>query len=80
MDYSAAEQFGLGMFALVSTAGMLLLYFIPALIGYIRHRRHNHAILVLNLLTGWTFIGWVGALIWAMVGPNRGPAPEPAAR
>ena len=25
------------------------------------------AIFALNLLTGWTFIGWVAALIWAMV-------------
>jgi len=24
------------------------------------------AILVLNLLLGWTFLGWVGALIWSL--------------
>jgi hypothetical protein len=30
-------------------------------------RKHNNegAIFVLNLLLGWTFLGWVIALIWA---------------
>jgi hypothetical protein len=36
-------------------------------------RRHRNlaAIVVLNLLLGWTFLGWVGALIWAIIRPRQ---------
>jgi hypothetical protein len=40
------------------------LYFIPAVAG---HKKQNAgAILALNLFLGWTVIGWVVALVWAM--------------
>jgi hypothetical protein len=43
---------------------LLALYFLPALSAYSRHHRNREAILVLNLLTGWTVIGWVIAAVW----------------
>jgi hypothetical protein len=42
----------------------LLLYFLPSIIG--RDRRNAGAIFLVNLLTGWSVIGWVVALIWAL--------------
>ena len=42
----------------------LLIYFIPAIVG--RNKRNANAIFVLNLLLGWTLLGWVAALVWAM--------------
>lgn len=41
----------------------ILIYFLPSVIAH-RHRNAN-AILALNLFLGWTFIGWVAALVWA---------------
>jgi hypothetical protein len=41
----------------------ILLYFLPALIG--RHKTDAMGIFIVNLLFGWTVIGWVIALIWA---------------
>ena len=41
------------------------LYFLPTIIG--RHKRNMKALLALNLLLGWTFLGWIGALIWALL-------------
>jgi uncharacterized membrane protein YqaE (UPF0057 family) len=41
----------------------LFVYFLPAIIG--GSKRNGGAIFVLNLFLGWTFIGWVVALIWA---------------
>ena len=38
-------------------------YFFPTLIG--RKKKTLTAIIVLNLLTGWTVIGWIVALVWA---------------
>ncbi len=47
---------------------MLLLfgfvYFIPSIVA--RGKCRSDAICVLNIFLGWTMIGWVGALIWAM--------------
>jgi Superinfection immunity protein len=43
----------------------LAIYFLPALVG--RHKRNALAIFALNLLLGWTLLGWVGALVWALI-------------
>ena len=44
----------------------LILYFIPSLIALFRMRKNTGAIFALNLFLGWTFIGWVFALVWAL--------------
>jgi hypothetical protein len=49
----------------------LTLYFLPALIAAIRRAQHGLAIGLLNLLLGWTVIGWLAALIWAVVEQPR---------
>jgi Superinfection immunity protein len=43
-----------------------VLYFLPAIIAFARSKRDAVSILVLNLLLGWTMIGWVIALVWAL--------------
>jgi len=43
-----------------------VLYFLPAIIAFARSKRDSASILILNLLLGWTAIGWVIALIWAV--------------
>ena len=53
---------------------VVLLYFIPAIVG--KDKRNAGAILVLNLLLGWTLVGWVVALVWAMTAEE--PAPTTA--
>lgn len=42
----------------------LPLYFLPSILG--RKKRNHVAIFAVNLLAGWTFIGWLAALIWAL--------------
>lgn len=41
------------------------LYFLPVIIAAIRNMRHAVAISVLTVVAGWTFVGWVVALVWA---------------
>ena len=41
----------------------LVVYFIPSYVG--RNKRNHTSIILLNLFLGWTFIGWVVALVWA---------------
>jgi hypothetical protein len=43
-----------------------ILYFLPAIIAFGRSKRDAGSILVLNFFLGWTAIGWVIALVWAL--------------
>ena len=42
-------------------------YFLPTIVAGIRNKKNRAAICVLNILAGWTIIGWVGAIVWACV-------------
>lgn len=42
------------------------LYFVPWIVAASRKHNNSGAIAVLNIFLGWTFIGWVAALVWAM--------------
>lgn len=42
------------------------IYFIPFLAAKARHHNNAAAIGALNLFLGWTFIGWVVALVWSL--------------
>ena len=40
-------------------------YWVPTLATNSNRHRNRAAIGMLNLFLGWTFIGWVAALLWA---------------
>lgn len=62
MPASAPESAGIGAgFVLF----LLAVYFLPAIIAGGRHHHNSTAIFVLNMLLGWTLLGWVIALVWA---------------
>ena len=44
---------------------VLALYLIPVLVAYNRQHPNAWAILILNLLLGWTVLGWIVSLVWA---------------
>jgi Superinfection immunity protein len=52
----------------------LLIYFLPTFIAWMRGHQNTFAIVVLNILAGWTFIGWVAALVWACTTVQREPS------
>ena len=43
-----------------------LFYFLPTIVGVARSKRDLLSIVLLNLFLGWTLIGWVVALVWAL--------------
>lgn len=53
---------------------VILGYFVPTVVAVRRRHPQIVAIVVLNLFLGWTFLGWLGALIWALV--KNVPAPK----
>jgi hypothetical protein len=55
------------------------LYFIPSIIAAVRHCRTTVWVFAINVLAGWTVVGWVVALGVA-AGSQRGDRPPPEAR
>jgi hypothetical protein len=53
------------LLALAFTLAGLFIYLLPAFVAWRRGHRQTAAIVVLNVLLGWTAIGWVLALVWA---------------
>ena len=49
-------------FGLVSLA----LYFLPTIIVLARRKKNVLGPILVNVLLGWTVIGWIVALIWAL--------------
>ena len=43
-----------------------VMYFLPSLIALARSKRDIAGIVLLNFFLGWTMIGWVIALVWAV--------------
>ncbi len=67
---------GIGIPLVGELSGILLvivafLYFLPSLISDWRGHDSKFAIFLVNLLFGWTFIGWFIALIFAFTGRSR---------
>lgn len=54
-------EINLGVFLFIA-----ITYFLPSIIAEFRKHVSFKAILALNLLAGWTFIGWVVAIVWAL--------------
>lgn len=51
-------------------------YLLPAIICEIRGTRHGWSILAINLFLGWTVLGWIAALIWAITEAPQSPDPQ----
>ena len=43
----------------------IFLYFLPGTIAVARSHKHTAAVILVNVLFGWTFLGWAIALIWS---------------
>ena len=56
----------LGMFFFPFFGFGFVMYFLPSIVALARNKRDVLAILLLNFLLGWTLIGWIVALIWAL--------------
>lgn len=53
-----------------------VLYFLPSIVGW--SKPNVNGIILLNFFLGWTLIGWVVAMVWAV---SDAPAPiAPAAQ
>ncbi|MEN0652416.1 MULTISPECIES: type VI secretion system-associated protein TagO [Hyphobacterium] len=57
---------------------LLCLYLLPAIVASARRHHNAGAIFLLNLLLGWTFLGWVIALVWSATATRYYAPPAPS--
>ncbi len=43
-----------------------VLYFLPTIVANLTNKGNTAAIAMLNLLLGWTVVGWIVCLVWAL--------------
>jgi hypothetical protein len=57
---------GLGGFLLFLIGLGILAYFIPTVIAVMRKHSQTVPIVAVNVLLGWSFLGWIVALVWSL--------------
>ncbi len=55
------------IFGLIIIICLVLIYFLPTILANKRNHKNVPAIFVINFFLGWTLIGWVVALAWAVM-------------
>jgi hypothetical protein len=68
---SDAGLSGVSIGTIVVLVGALFLYLVPAIIAASRAHHQAAAIVVLNIVLGWTALGWIGALVWSLTAVQR---------
>jgi len=66
-----ASNFSVGLMTLAFLFFFVALYFVPMGVAIARKHRNTGAIVALNLFLGWTMVGWVLALVWALMVPHK---------
>ena len=66
-----SQDIGYAVFALSLLLVGAILYFLPFLIARTVKHDKLHAVFLLNFFLGWTLLGWIAALIWAVAAPRR---------
>jgi hypothetical protein len=69
------ESLGTTISSLIFLVVMVGLYFVPSIVAHKMKRRQVLPIFVLNLCLGWTILGWVAALVWALIEEKPPVAP-----
>jgi hypothetical protein len=46
----------------------LALYLLPSYVALRRRHRRQDSIIAVDILLGWTFLGWIIALAWSLTG------------
>lgn len=57
-----------GIFLVIILA---LIYIAPIIVARVREHPQYGAIAALNILLGWTFVGWVLSLVWALTNQRK---------
>ncbi len=56
---------------------VLAAYFVPSIVAAGRNHSEYGTVVRTNVLLGWTGVGWIAALVWAIRTPALLSAPSP---
>jgi hypothetical protein len=56
---------------------LFFIYFLPGIIAHNRGHQNAVAITTLNIILGWTVLGWIISLIWALTNSASTCPPRP---
>ena len=63
MGTALSIAFSFWLFVMTCAVGM---YFLPTIIAVVCHRRNAVLVAIVNTLLGWSFVGWIVALVMAV--------------
>ncbi|HEX3953112.1 MAG TPA: superinfection immunity protein [Stellaceae bacterium] len=49
---------------------IVIIYMLPTLIAFARDIRPRRGVTILNIVLGWTLVGWLIAFFWASLTPT----------
>ena len=52
-------------------AALVGLYMLPTIVAVLNRHRHDMSVCLLNVLLGWTLLGWIIALVWGAASQPR---------
>jgi len=56
---------------LIGMGIIFIMYWLPSIIALFRGHQNKLPIILINFFFGWTFLGWIGTLIWSLVSPSK---------
>lgn len=68
LGLGALKQNTLGTYLAWTTA--FIIYFTPSFVAFHNKKKNAGAIFLLNATLGWTLLGWIISLIWAVMKDN----------
>ena len=72
---ASASELGLLVVSALGFAGLLVgilaIYFLPSIVAVKREVKTSGGVIVVNIFLGWTLVGWVVALAWAVSGETQ---------
>jgi len=48
----------------------IVIYNVPSMIALLRLHNNGHRIVMMNMVLGWTIVGWFTALFWSLQSPT----------
>ena len=51
---------------IAASAFLVLCYTLPSIVAVRRGHRRQQSIIALDLILGWTLVGWIAALVWSL--------------
>ena len=58
----------------VNVTALIMLYFLPTIFAGLRRSTMTVWVVLINLLAGWTVIGWIVALVMAIASARQQPS------